>query len=404
MAARKIAGVLALLAIAAAAWFSLEWARADADYRQATSESVARAAALEPRNTAYLALEALQLEYAGEDSTAVLERMTQIAPRASAPRIRLGLNAEARGDPAGAEKWLLDAARVDHQYEPRWTLANFYFRQQRMEEFWEWMRSALQVSYGNRSAAFDLCMRAAQDPAVVLARAVPEMHEVLAAWVAYLVWNGPSKDAAEAAASAIKLSREHTADDAPVLYAEMDRLLAAGRGGEALEIWKNLGLAEPQGPQGNAALHPDFEAPRIGHGFDWRLTENAGVRFTPFDAPPVLRISLDGMQPESCELLMQYASVRKGRRYRMRWESRWVTGGPMHGPANGASGAASGLAWHAGGANGPLGGGEDWTAGEFTFLAAQDFAPVALDYMRPLGETRVEGSVELRHVSVQEQP
>ena len=59
---------------------------------------------------------------------------------------------------AGAERWLLDAARVDRQYEPRWTLANFYFRQQKMDDFWKWMRAALEVSYGDRVAAFDLCV------------------------------------------------------------------------------------------------------------------------------------------------------------------------------------------------------------------------------------------------------
>ena len=40
-----------------------------------------------------------------------------------------GLAAETRGDAALAEKWLQEAATVDRQYEPRWTLANFYFRQ-----------------------------------------------------------------------------------------------------------------------------------------------------------------------------------------------------------------------------------------------------------------------------------
>jgi hypothetical protein len=148
--------------------FSLRLARADAEYRKGTPESVARAAEIEPFNAAYLTLHALQIEYEGGDARPLLETIARITPDASAPRIKLGLDAELRGDLAGAEKWLLDAARVDHQYEPRWTLANFYFRQQRIEEFWKWIRSALDVSYGDRGAAFDLCWRASPDPRLIL--------------------------------------------------------------------------------------------------------------------------------------------------------------------------------------------------------------------------------------------
>ena len=141
---------------------------ADAAFRKQTPEGVARALEILPDRASYLLLRALQLDYDGVDSTALLERAARVNPLSSAPRIRLGLAAETRGDFAKAETWLLDAARVDRQFEPRWTLANFYFRRERWDEFWKWMRAALEMSYGDRRLAFDLCWRVTQDADEVL--------------------------------------------------------------------------------------------------------------------------------------------------------------------------------------------------------------------------------------------
>ena len=47
---------------------------------------------------------------------------------------------------------LHEAARVDRTFDPRWTLANYYFRRQNWDEFWKWMRAAAEMSYGDRSS------------------------------------------------------------------------------------------------------------------------------------------------------------------------------------------------------------------------------------------------------------
>jgi hypothetical protein len=44
--------------------------------------------------------------------------------------------------------------------------------------------------------------------------------------------------------------------------------------------------------------------------------------------------------------------------------------------------------------------GSDWTPGQLVFTATQD--ALTLNYNRPLGEPRAEGSVELRHVTIEE--
>ena len=377
--AQKAAGLVGLAGLALAAWFAIVLARAGAEFRKGAPEDVARAVALAPRDTRYLSLQALQVEYAGGDPRPLLEQIARIAPFASAPRIRLGLDAEIRGDARSAELWLLDAARVDHQYEPRWTLAQFYFRQQRMDEFWEWLREALEVSYGDRRAAFDLAFAAAPDANIILARAVPEERNAIAAFLAYVEHNH-----GDAAPAALKLARWRDPADLPLLYGAVDDLLDAGRGEAARQVWINLGYPGPP-----LLANPDFGPPRIGHGFDWRFAQIPGVAQTPLDAPPALRISLNGMEPEACELLRQYTGVRMGRRYILRWESR---------------GTSSGISWQAGPATAPLSAGQDWTAGRLSFQAEGDFGAVALIYKRPLGEPRIEGSLELRHVAIEEQP
>lgn len=368
-----------MLGLGAAAWFSILLARADAEFRAATPESVARATRLTPLNTAYLSLRALQVEYSGGDPRPLFEEIARINPNASAPRIRLGLDAEARGDLAAAERWLLDAARVDRQYEPRWTLANFYFRQQRMDDLWKWIHAALEVSYGDRRAAFDLCWQASSDAALILARAIPDQHDVLAAYLGYL----EQHHAGEVGPVAIRLSQARDPGDAALADGALDSLVRAGDRTAAREIWRNFGYPDPP-----PVMNPDFGPPRVGHGFDWRLSPNAGVTFTPLDTPPALRVSFNGMQPESCELLRQYAGIQTGKRYLLRWESR---------------GIGSGIAWRAGSATGPLSAATVWTPGQLAFLAGSDGGVIALFYKRPLGEPRVEGSVELRHVSLEEQ-
>lgn len=370
-------GLLGLAGLAAAAWFSVLLARADAAFRRNTPTSVAHAVELNPYNAAYLSLRAEQIEYDGVDSRPILEEIARINPVSSAPRIRLGLDAEVRGDIAGAERWLLDAAHVDRQYEPRWTLANFYFRQQKMEDFWKWMRSALEVSYGDRSPAFDLCERVDPDVRTIMARAIPERHDVVAAYLIYLL--GEKRQAPAPVAE--RLSQWRNPADLPALHQALDALVESRNRSAARQIWVNLGYPDPAG----MVFNPNFGPPRIGHGFDWRFVQNPGVTDVSLDAP-ALRIGFNGMQPESCELLRQYVELRMDKRYVLRWESR---------------GLANGVAWRIGTNSAPLRPGSDWTPGLLSFVATQDDGKLALLYNRPIGEPRLEGSVELRHVTIE---
>ncbi|HEY2843051.1 MAG TPA: hypothetical protein VGJ09_05345 [Bryobacteraceae bacterium] len=373
--------ILTLLAMAAAAWWSIRLARADAAYRQGSPAAVARALELTPENTAYLSTLALQAEYSGQDPAPLLEEIAARNPRSSAPRIRLGLAAELRGDNAAAERWLQDAYSVDHQFETAWTLANFYFRQNAADDFWKWMHSALEISYGDRSAAFDLCWQRTTVPQEILARAIPDKREVAASYLLYVL-DKHHQDAVAGAAS--KLAAIRTADDLRLLYAASDALLASDNAMEALDLWQVLGNPPPQG-----VIHPNFEEPRIGRGFDWRIAATPGVTHLPLDAPAGHRIRFNGQQPESCELLRQVVGgLRAGVAYTLHWDAR-------------TQGIASptGLQWSVANGVGEIAAADDWSQGTLIFKPASDHATLVLIYRRPPGQVRSEGSVDLKNVT-----
>jgi len=342
---------LSVLSLLAALW-SVHLARADAAFRQATPEGVTRAVELLPHNTSYLALAALQAEYDGRDATPLLGRIAQLNPTISAPRIRLGLAAEQRADLPAAERWLREAYAVDRQYETRWTLANFYLRQNRADEFWTWIQSALDVSYGDRTPAFDLCWRMSSDPNEILTRAIPD--SVAADYLAYLIPR--HLDAVVAASKRV--------NNQALLLNATDALLTNARYTDAVEVWRQAGRPTPDG-----ITAPNFEAPQTGQGFDWRLNKSMGVRH-PFPG----RIALSGEQPESVQLLSQFVGgLHPGTRYQLTWKS---------------SEAVPGVHWRING--------EPTTE----FRATAEVAVLSLWYQRPLGEVRAEATFDLSNVTL----
>lgn len=376
----RFAGAFLLPPLIAAAWHAVRLARADVEFRRGTPESVARAVELAPANTEYTLLRAMQLEYDGADSTALLERAASLNPLNAAPRIQLGLAAEIHGDPGGAERWLLDAARVDRQFEPRWTLANFYFRRGDTEQFWKWMRAALEVSYGDHRSAFELCSNVSSDAGEILARAIPDDRGVLRAYLEYL--NETHRWAAMPL-TAQKLASIGDAKDRPELLGAVDALIAANDAASAKSVWRALGY-----PDGSGVFRGDFEPPEIGAGFDWHFLRGQGITQQSIEQPRSMhRITLSGSQPETAELLRQMLSLEPHARYKLTWQAR------THGIAS-----PTGIAWRIGDQLAPVASKEN--PGEFEFVAPSELTPLILTYSRPLGQTRAEGSIELWRVAI----
>lgn len=91
-------------------------------------------------------------------------------PRDTSASLQFALEQERAGHTAEAERTLLKAARYDHQYQPAWTLANYYLRQNQLDQFWYWARRAAELSYDDGRPLLRLATAIENDPEVVLDR------------------------------------------------------------------------------------------------------------------------------------------------------------------------------------------------------------------------------------------
>jgi hypothetical protein len=242
------------------------------------------------------------------------------------------------------------------------------------------MRAALEVSYGDRRLAYELCWRMTQDPDEILTRGIPAQHDVLATYLAFVL----DQHREAAGAAALRLAALHEPADASLLEASCDLLLDSGKIAEALEIWRQLGHQRP-----GLIANGDFMTEPSGHGFDWRPAHPPGV--SDVQIPGAHRIALSGKEPESCELLRQFVVLEKGRSYSLAWEARTK-----------GFGTPTGIKWSAGSSSGIVEKAEGWLAGKLEFKAESAVTPIKLEYQRPMGQARAEGWIEIRKISLVE--
>jgi hypothetical protein len=398
MILRRAACAAVLLALAAASYWTLRLGWADHLARRNTVESLQAAIRALPWNAAYHArLAALDPARA----EASLQRAVALNPRYARGWIELGLLAEHRGETARAERLLLEAWRVDRTFEPRWALANHYFRQGQAEGFWRWARLAAEMSYGDRVALFRLCWRFTSDAAAILDRAIPGDPAVLAAYLAFLL-----KDDRLAAAPAVlarlapHLSRRHE----PLLLDLCDRQIEARSWTEAVATWNALAGRKllpyaPLDPARGASLtNGDFAFPPAGRGFDWQVPAQPVVNAFPDVYEKALRIELTGRQPESCDLLAQPLPLAPATRYRLSLTWRADPGGGFHwSVVDPQSGSGFPSQTHGGQPE------ADWKRHvlAFTTPPGAGGGRLALSYRRPPGAARFQGSLWLRAASLE---
>ena len=250
-----------------------------------------------------------------------LEAAVALNPYQSQAWIELGLIAEQAGEYGQAERSLLEAARVDKSYSPRWTLANYYFRRQQEIEFWHWTREALTIKRGDATALYRLCWHFSGDPAVIAQKAIPDNSDQLVSYLLFLL----SERRLMAAVPVAKLlipngGSAHMA----ILLGYCDRLIEAREIDTALEIWKSfavnglLGLDPPAPRLGVSLSNGEFSESPIQHGFDWRIPSTSGVTVRHSSASKSLEIKFSGQQPESCNLILQYIPLIPSNTYRLR--------------------------------------------------------------------------------------
>jgi tetratricopeptide (TPR) repeat protein len=395
--------VVLLVLLALAAGRSIRLVAADLLYRKGTPESVQSAIELEPGRALYHTGNGELRAAAGEDPESSFRRAAELKPDDAYIRMRLGLRAEAAGEFSEAEQQLLAAARVSRKYEPRWTLANYYYRRGTEKQFWRWAGEALVMSFGDRTALLDLCWR--MDPTGVrLSGVIPGSRGVQLDYAGLLM--GKQKwSAAEAILASQAVAA--TENELPRFLNAIDHLITTGRVNGAVSVWNALGAggATPYPPLdslgGPWITNGRFSNAMIGAGFDWRLRSQPDV-YVSRRYPTGLRIELSGRQPGECEILHQYVAVPDGMTFQLDYEFRLS--------ASGFGGATnqSGLVWRVMDMAGkmltesaPMAAEESGVGGTaFRVPAGTGCVRLVLAHRRASGSVRMEGTVNLERVTL----
>jgi hypothetical protein len=240
-----------------------------------------------------------------------------------------GLAREREGDLAGAERNLLAAAEWDRLYEPRWTLAGFYFRHDRADDFWIWTRKALAVGNHDLGALFDLCWQATGDGAVIWQRAMPERKEIWNEYLAYLLTAQHWEAAAETAG---RLGPRATAEDLPMLLGFCDLEIERQEPESAVPVWNGLcerGVVDSTAiGHGHYLVNGDAARRPLGRAFDWRFPPARGIRaeWTPGE----LHVSFSGAQADGMEAIAQALAAGPGRyRFTYRYRTQNIAAGGL---------------------------------------------------------------------------
>ncbi len=379
---------------------------ADWRYSRNTENSIRAAICLEPRRALYYVGLSERLDAAEQESRAPLRTAVSLKPDDAAIRMRLGLRAEQARDFAEAEQQLLEAARRAKKFQPRWTLANYYFRRGREEDFWHWSKEAFHFSYGNRMPLFELCWRMSPDAEIILRRAVPGERAVRRDFAAFLMGK---QEWRVAEVLLEKTSRNASVTEQPFFLGAIDRLLNASRIPAAVSIWNSLcirnvidrGVLSPDA--GRVVTNQDFSKPALGHAFGWRVHPVPGATVLEGSAPG-LRVALSGDQADRCVLLHEAVPLAAGWRYEFSSVYRSI---PTDGaPADTGSGLRWRLEWA--GVTEPAAvesellaeEGVHYSSTEFQVPAGVTGGRLSLVHRRDPGAVRMTGSVDIIRVSI----
>jgi tetratricopeptide (TPR) repeat protein len=308
-------------------------------------------------------------------------------PRDSSAWISLGLAAEGAGEWKEAARDFEAAERVDRQYLPAWSSANFFFRHGDISQFWRAAARAAAMAQGDLAPLIDLVDKMESDATVALSHLGPTPR-LERAYLDFLIGKG-RWDGAQSVAWRILAHRDPL--DAARLLGLADRLLAAGRGDGALALCRKIiNCPAPDPAAGRVLTNGNLEFVPTGHGFDWRVTvpRTVGVRWESGR----LVFQPSGSEPDEYALLEQ--SILMGpRRYRLRFEYRtpgtglrWVTSQKGLAEQSSPTYAAA----------------EIWRKAEWSFAAQRaGLARLRLVYRREPGSTRIAGDAGVRHLSLE---
>jgi tetratricopeptide (TPR) repeat protein len=396
---RSVSVIAVLIGLGAAGVSSIRYGWADYQMGRETVVATEGAIALTPTRAEYSArLAWLESESHPEKAKQALWRAVALNPRDAKSWIELGLRAEQENNSKAAQEYLLRAAEADKTFLPRWTLANYYLRQEDPARFWVWAKEAAAMMYGDGASLFQLCGRVEEDGNLI-DRLDIRNPETRSSYLAYLIGK---KRVDLIGPSVRRVLEANRPADLPLLMQACDRLLAADRVDQAAEIWNELAdqgrvaFRTSAGEGQQLMANASFIAAPSSQGFDWRLPLVEGLSAS-LDGSRGLRITLSGREPEDCEMLDQLVPVRPKQQYQLKFQYR--TSGIAKG---------SGLRWQVTDANsgvalgeGPILESEEDTEGRLSFeTTGATRVRLALRYRRMPGTTRSEGFIVLRKVEL----
>ncbi|HEY2019204.1 MAG TPA: hypothetical protein VGH38_37110 [Bryobacteraceae bacterium] len=381
-----------LLCLAAGTYFTA--LLATADFLSRTSELTARqhAVRLFASPTLYDRL-ADKREESGDDPLPDLEEAARLDPENATRSLRLGLRAELSGDFDLAERSLLKAAAVSRLYQPRYLLAQYYFRRRNADHFWGWSRAAFATAPGDITPLLDLCWRMQPDAERLAELAPPGQPGIAGQFLLSLARHHETRAARSLASTLSAVARP---DTLAVLLEYCNQCLREGDGVSATEVWNSLcrrrllpdRILDPT--HGVSLTNARFEHAPAGTGFDWLLGEAPWLGFR-FDKG--MQVTLTGNQPERCPLMSQYVPVLPGMRYTLGFASP-----PVGSPSSG------GLEWMVCEPSGKVVATQANDDAMMTFTPQTEIVRVDLFYQRPLGSTRLNGTISIAGVRLEMKP
>lgn len=370
-----------------------------------------QASALDPANDAYPIRIAQLDQDEGRDPLPAWRHALSLNPRSDLTLTQAAIAAELSGRSGLAEQLLLQAARFNHLWLPRWSLANFYFRRGDSARTLHWAALALQRSYGDRTALFRLCLEAGASPDQLLLLIRPGDLDSLASYTHFLAGRGDVPPAALEASAIAYLQALSLAGAPPAAYltpplAAINALLTLGQPTHAVRLWNALAARRlhpyPTFDPSHPLTNPGF-APPLPGGFDWRIAHTPGIESYPGVPEGGIKFLFAGTQPESATLLEQWILLRGGRTWELSQESQTF----------GLTADGAGLFWTLQ----PLSGGaaltplraeslvsDDWksTSTAWTLPGGDALYRLTLEIRRPTGHPRAEGEIRLRAFALRE--
>jgi tetratricopeptide (TPR) repeat protein len=386
--------------------WNLRLAMTDLAARRNSPDGTRLAMRMMPGNGAYAAQLADEL-YASDPvgAKSLLQKAVRLNRFDAASWIQLGLLCESGNDLPQAEESLLQAARVDSTFLPGWSLANFYFRHEQADPFWNWAQKAAQMAPDDATPLFRLAWYASPNAGEIENRLQIRRPAVEAQFVNFLITQGDPQAVSQATSHLLAAG---AADSTEALLGACDWLLAQKRPDLALGLWNGLaGRISYAAPGGGALVtNSSFGRAPTSHGFDWHVMTVDGVSSYWNADPSALGFEFSGEEPDGFTLMTQTVPVQAGKAYALAvdYQSSGIA------PGSGLSWAVSdertgtvlartaSLSSEQGRGQGAEQGGRAYAC--FTAPDGAAFIRLSLDYQRQPGTVRVEGKLGLKEVRI----